>query len=271
MLESCRRSSDVNFHFWLWAASSTNVRCRALRAAWTISVSSKSLMLRRIGTWKLMGARSIRNVIRTCASCLPRASTSMRATAILNLLIPSLGCSRRPMSIQNVVTQRRPSPPQGIHAGRKPDACVSMMLMRVGLVPNPIFAGHPYDCEGSELSERRRLLQITDGTGAAEELPLEIRGNGIPAHKHGRAQTLQNLLFFVGKGSTVVVIPFPLNRLIDMDCQPFFVFGKRRVDLLKMAEFPRFVRRTRCVGEERPEFGCFGSVLLCSEHLIRPF
>ncbi len=58
MLESCRRSSDVNFHFWLWAASSTNVRCRALRAARTISVSSKSLMLRRIGTWKLMGARS---------------------------------------------------------------------------------------------------------------------------------------------------------------------------------------------------------------------
>ena len=91
MLESCRRSSGVNFHFWLWAASSTNVRYRALRAAWTISVSSKSLMLRRIGTWKLMGARSIRNVIRTCASCFPRASTSIRATVILNLLIPSLG------------------------------------------------------------------------------------------------------------------------------------------------------------------------------------
>src|SRR5947209_5074014 len=91
MLESCRRSSDVNFHFWLWAASSTNVRCRALRAAWTISVSSKSLMLRRTGTWKPTGARSILNVIRTCASFLPRASTSMRATVILNLLIPSLG------------------------------------------------------------------------------------------------------------------------------------------------------------------------------------
>jgi hypothetical protein len=25
------------------------------------------------------------------------------------------------------------------------------------------------------------------------------------------------------------------------------------------------------VGEECPEFGCFGSVLLCSEHLTRPF
>src|SRR5258706_13657566 len=36
--------------------------------------------------------------------------------------------------------------------------------------------------------ERRCLLQITDGTGAVEELPLELRGNGIPAHKHGRAQ-----------------------------------------------------------------------------------
>jgi hypothetical protein len=59
ILESCRRSSDVNFHLWLLAASSTNVRCRAFRAARTISVSSKSLILRRIGTWKLMGARSI--------------------------------------------------------------------------------------------------------------------------------------------------------------------------------------------------------------------
>ena len=50
--------------------------------------------------------------------------------------------------------------------------------------------------EASYLSlERRRLLQITDGTGAVEELPLELRGDGIPAHKHGRAQALQNLLF----------------------------------------------------------------------------
>jgi hypothetical protein len=61
--------------------------------------------------------------------------------------------------------------------------------------------------EASYLSlERRRLLQIADGTGAVEELLLELRGNGIPAHKYGRAQTLQNLLFFVGKGSTVIVI-----------------------------------------------------------------
>src|SRR5436190_23530754 len=62
--------------------------------------------------------------------------------------------------------------------------------------------------------ERRCLLQITDGTGAVEELPLELRGNGIPAHKHGRAQEFQNLLFFFGKGSTVVVILSPFNRLI---------------------------------------------------------
>ncbi len=156
VLESCRRSSDVNFHFWLWAASSTNVRCRALRAAWTISVSSKSLMLRRIGTWKLMGARSIRNVIRTCASCSPRASTSMRATVILNLLIPSLGLLAQTNIDPNVVTQRRPSAPRR-------HACRRVLLFRlktecariVGTArggPNPIFAGHSYDCEGSELS-----------------------------------------------------------------------------------------------------------------------
>jgi hypothetical protein len=82
--------------------------------------------------------------------------------------------------------------------------------------------------------ERRSLLQITDGTGAVEELPLELRGNGIPAHKHGRAQALQNLLFFFGKGSTVVVILPPLNRLIDMNCHPLFVFRKRRVGLLEI-------------------------------------
>jgi hypothetical protein len=116
------------------------------------------------------------------------------------------------------------------------------------------------------------LLQIANGTGAVEEIPLELRGNGIPAHKHGRAQTLQNLLFFVGKGRTVVAILSPLNRLIHIYCHPFFVFGKPRVDPLKMPEFPRFVRRTRCVGEERPEFGCFGSVLLASVvfDLVKP-
>jgi hypothetical protein len=78
-------------------------------------------------------------------------------------------------------------------------------------------------------------------------VPLELRGNSIPAHKHGRAQALQNLLFFLSEGSTV-----------EMNRHPFFVFGKRRVGLLEIAEFPRFVRRTRCVGEECPEFGCFG-------------
>jgi hypothetical protein len=115
------------------------------------------------------------------------------------------------------------------------------------------------------------LPQITDAAGALEELPLELRGNGMPARKHGRAQALQNLLFFLGKGSTVVAILSPLNHLIDMDCHPFFVFGKRRIGLLEIEEFPRFVRRTRYVGEERPEFGCFGSESLRSKHLTRPY
>src|SRR4029453_3669662 len=57
----------------------------------------------------------------------------------------------------------------------------------------------------------------------------------------------------------------------EIDCHPFFVFGKPRVGLLEIAEFLRFVRRTRCVGEEHPEFGRFGSILLRSEHLTRPF
>jgi hypothetical protein len=126
--------------------------------------------------------------------------------------------------------------------------------------------------EASYLSlEWRRLLQIPDCTSAVEELPLELRRNSIPAHKHGRAQALQNLVFFLSEGSTVVAILSALNRLVEMNRHPFFVFGKRRVGLLEIAEFTRFVRRTRCVGEQRPEFGRFGSILLRSEHLTRPF
>jgi hypothetical protein len=84
--------------------------------------------------------------------------------------------------------------------------------------------------------ERRCLLQITDGTGAVEELPLELRGYGIPAHDQGRAQALQDLLVFLGKRRTVFVVLDPLNRLIDMDCHPFFVFREHRIGLLEIAK-----------------------------------
>jgi len=47
--------------------------------------------------------------------------------------------------------------------------------------------------------ERHCLLQIADGTRAVEELPLELRGYGIPAHDQGRAQALQDLLVFLCK------------------------------------------------------------------------
>jgi hypothetical protein len=40
-----------------------------------------------------------------------------------------------------------------------------------------------------------------DGTGAVEELALELRGNSIPAQKHGCAQALQNLVFFLSEGN----------------------------------------------------------------------
>src|SRR4029450_9360291 len=116
--------------------------------------------------------------------------------------------------------------------------------------------------EASFLSlEWRRLLQITDGTGAVEELPLELRRNSIPAHKHGRAQALQNLVFFLSEGSTVVALLSALNPPLALSRHPLFVCGQRRGGLLEIAESPRFVRRTRYVGEERAEFGCFRSIL----------
>jgi hypothetical protein len=167
VLESCRRSSDVNFHFWLWAASSTNVRCRALRAAWTISVSSKSLMLRRIGTWKLMGARSIRNVIRTCASCSPRASPSMRATVILNLLIPSLGLPAQTNIDPNVVTQPAVRP--------RRHACRRVLLFRLKTECARIRSPRRCISESSNISRRN----------SHNRMPVDLR-----ARAHVLAQML---------------------------------------------------------------------------------
>jgi hypothetical protein len=115
------------------------------------------------------------------------------------------------------------------------------------------------------------LLQTTEGAGALEEFPLELRGNGIPLLEHGRAQALQDLLFLLGGAGMVVANLAPLNRPVDMERHPFFVFSKRRVGLLELAEFLRFVRRSRCVGQKCPELGRFRSVLLCSEHSARPF
>src|SRR5258708_24410042 len=117
--------------------------------------------------------------------------------------------------------------------------------------------------EASYLSlQRRCLLQIHDCTGAVEELALELRGNSIPAHKHGRAQALQNLLFFLSDSSTVLAILSPLNCLIEMNCHPLFVFGKRRIRLLEISEFNRFLRRTRRVTESCSKFASLGAIVL---------
>jgi hypothetical protein len=119
--------------------------------------------------------------------------------------------------------------------------------------------------------QRGRLQQIADGAGAVEEFPLQLRGNSIPAHEYGRAQAPQDFLFFLDELGTVVVNLSPVNRLIDMDCHPFFVVGKRRIGLRQIAEFTHFTGRTRDIGEESREFGCFRSILSRSEHLTRPF
>ena len=84
-------------------------------------------------------------------------------------------------------------------------------------------------------------------------------------------QAIQNLLFFLSELGVVAVILSPLNCLIDIESNPFFVFSKRRVGLLQIAELVRFVWRMGRVGEDRFEFVGFRSVLLCSEHLTRPF
>jgi hypothetical protein len=112
LLESCRRSSDVNFHFWLWAASSTHVRCSALRAAWTISVSSKSLMLRRIGTWNLW----VHGRSETCTNLGILLASRICLDARdcdLKFAHPVTRIARADQYRSNVVPQRRPSAPAG--------------------------------------------------------------------------------------------------------------------------------------------------------------
>src|SRR6266404_5606437 len=89
--------------------------------------------------------------------------------------------------------------------------------------------------EASYLSlQRGGLLQIPDCTGAVEELALELRGNGIPAQKHGCAQTLQNLLYFLREVSTVLDILSPFNLSSEVNCHPVHVFVKRGEGLIKI-------------------------------------
>ena len=101
--------------------------------------------------------------------------------------------------------------------------------------------------------QRRCLLRITDGTRAVKQFPLKLGRNSIPPHDHGRPQAFQDLLLFE-RGMVVALLP-ALNRLVRIDRHPFFVFGERLVALLQIAEFTRFLRRMRRVGENCSTFG----------------
>src|SRR4029434_2768134 len=106
----------------------------------------------------------------------------------------------------------------------------------------------------------QRLPRIKGSMRAVEQFPLKLGRDGIPPHDHGRPQALQHLLLFEG-GVVVVLLP-AANHLIRIERHPFCVFGKRRVALLQIAEFTRFLWRMRCGGENCSVFGCFRSVLL---------
>ena len=70
--------------------------------------------------------------------------------------------------------------------------------------------------------KRGRRLQITDRTGAVEELLLL---------DHGSAQAPQDLLFDLRERGAVVAMLSALNCPIEMNRHPFLVFGQRRVGL----------------------------------------
>src|SRR5258705_907538 len=69
-----------------------------------------------------------------------------------------------------------------------------------------------------------------------------------------------NLFFMSHKAMRLSRFLPRCERLVVIDRQAFFAFGKRRVALLQIAEFTCFVRRKQWVLEQAPEFGCFGSV-----------
>jgi hypothetical protein len=77
--------------------------------------------------------------------------------------------------------------------------------------------------------KRGRRLQITDRTGAVEELLLELSGNRIPTQDHGSAQAPQDLLFDLSERGALVAMLSALNCPIEMNCNPILVFGQRRV------------------------------------------
>ena len=79
--------------------------------------------------------------------------------------------------------------------------------------------------------KRGRRLQITDRTGAVEELLLELSGNRIPTQDHGSAQAPQDLLFDLSERGALVAMLSALNCPIEMNRNPILVFGQRRVGL----------------------------------------
>lgn len=47
---------------------------------------------------------------------------------------------------------------------------------------------------------------IAERSSAREQLSLDLRGQIIPPHKHGRPQTTQNVLFFLDQGSALLPV-----------------------------------------------------------------
>jgi hypothetical protein len=101
--------------------------------------------------------------------------------------------------------------------------------------------------------------------------PDQIRGRPFRDHALPDQAGIESDRRVICRPAMVGGVPAPLNRLVEVARHPFFVFSERRVCLLQTTELTRFVRRTRYVHEQCPEFGCFRPVLLCTQHLTGPF
>ena len=103
--------------------------------------------------------------------------------------------------------------------------------------------------EAGDLSPQRDcLLQIAGGM--AQSKSSRWRGIGTVFQRMSTAAPRRSKSALLPRQEAVRlsgILP-AFDRLIDMARHPFLVFGKGRVNLLKMAEFTHLVRRTRCVG-----------------------
>jgi hypothetical protein len=121
-------------------------------------------------------------------------------------------------------------------------------------------------------------IEIIKGNGLIEEFASQPLRQGTPQRRDSRSEAPQNILVFLAGGHKVIVIvswccDVMLRRCegsVGIARQPVFIVGQGCVGLFEIAKFSDLARRSRNI-QESPVLGGSGAVLVCCEHLKRPF